>query len=103
MERYTVLITEGALADMQEIYDYIRYQLGSSINAENQYNRIADAILGLESFPLRYKVMDNDLGETSGFRRMPVDNYSVFFFIKDDSVIVTNVLYGRSDIEKRLK
>jgi len=34
---------------------------------------------------------------------MPVDNYSVFYVIKNDRVLVTNVLYSASDISKRLK
>ena len=36
-------------------------------------------------------------------RRMLVDNYSVFFVIQDDKVVVTDVLYSASDIERRLK
>ena len=36
-------------------------------------------------------------------RRMLVDNYSVFFVIQDDKVVVTDVLYSASDIDRRLK
>ena len=35
-------------------------------------------------------------------RRMLVDNYSVFYTICADKVIVTDVLYTASDIEARL-
>ena len=35
-------------------------------------------------------------------RRLNVDNYAVFFFIEDDKVYVTNVLYGASNLSKRL-
>lgn len=38
-----------------------------------------------------------------GMRRMPVDNYSVFYVVQEDKVIVTNVLYSASDIEKKLQ
>lgn len=31
------------------------------------------------------------------------DNYSVFYIINEDKVIVTDVLYSASDIEERLK
>lgn len=34
---------------------------------------------------------------------MIVDNYSVFYVIKEDRVIVTDVLYIASNIEERLK
>ncbi len=33
---------------------------------------------------------------------MPVDHYSVFYIIRQDKVIVTNVLYSASDVESRL-
>ena len=36
-------------------------------------------------------------------RRMLVDNYSVFYIIGGDKVIVTDVLYMASDIEARLR
>jgi len=34
---------------------------------------------------------------------MLVDNYSVFYIIRDERVIVTDVLYTASDIEARLR
>jgi len=37
-----------------------------------------------------------------GIRQMGVDNYSVFFIIKDEMVNIVRVLYSASGIEKRL-
>ena len=34
---------------------------------------------------------------------MVVDNYSVFYVIKENRVIITDVLYSASDIEARLR
>ncbi len=34
---------------------------------------------------------------------MLVDNYSVFYVVRGNRVIVTDVLYSASDIEQRLK
>ena len=44
MKRYTVQITNEALADMDQLYNHIAYVLQTPENAMNQYNRIADAI-----------------------------------------------------------
>lgn len=41
--------------------------------------------------------------KSRGMHRMNVDNYSVFFFIHDESVVVTDVLYSGSDIEAHLR
>ena len=99
MEQYTVRITEEALKDMEDIYRYIAEKLQSPENAIRQYNRIADGILTLETFPERHTVVDFEPERRSGL----VDNYSVFYVIREKQVIVTSVLYSASNIEQRLK
>lgn len=59
MKRYIVQITDKALADMEEIYDYIAIRLQAPENALGQYNRIADAIEKLDVFPERVRVMES--------------------------------------------
>ena len=100
MKTYNVKVTDAALADMEEIYNYIAFTLLSPANATAQYDRIAEAILGLNILPERFKVMNFAGKELENLRRMPVDNFSV---ITDDSIIVTNVLYSASDISQRLQ
>lgn len=46
--------------------------------------------------------MDLEPEHSRGLRRMIVDNYSIFYVVKEDRVVVTNVLYTPSDIERRL-
>lgn len=103
MKQYRVEITEQALADMEQIYNHIAYVLLAPENALGQYNRIAEGILRLDIFPERFHVMDSEPERSNGIRRMMIDNYSVFYVIKEDRVIVTDVLYSASDIGKRLK
>ena len=103
MEQYRVEITKEALQDMEDIYNYIALELLSPENAMGQYNRIADEILTLDTFPQRYRIMDSEPEKQMELRRMIVDNYSVFYTIREDKVIVTDVLYTASDIEARLR
>lgn len=103
MKHYVVQITDKALADMEEVYEYIAVQLQAPENAMGQYNRIADAIQKLDTFPERVRVMESEPEHTMGLRQMPVDNYSVFYVIKEERVIVTRVLYSASDISRRLR
>ena len=103
MKQYRVLITDEALNDMESIYEYIADELLAPDTAMGQYNRIADAIETLEQMPERIKLMESEPEKTRGLRKLIVDNYAVFFIIEDDAVIVTNVLYGASDIENRLR
>ena len=92
MKQYKVEITKEALQDMENIYDYIAVNLLSPENVLGQYNRIADEVLTLNAFPERYRIMESEPEKKKEMRRMTVDNYSVFYVIKDERVIVTDVL-----------
>lgn len=102
MKQYVVRITDRALADMEEIYNYIAIQLQAPENAMGQYNRIAEAIEGLNVFPERVKLMESEPERIMGLRQLVIDNYSVFYVIEDIDVIVTRVLYTAMDISRRL-
>ena len=88
---------------MESIYEYIAEELLAPDTAMGQYNRIADTIETLDQMPEHIKLMKSEPERTRGLRRLIVDNYAVFFIIAEDVVIVTNVLYGASDIENRLR
>ncbi len=103
MKQYKVQITDTALSELEEIYNYIAEQLQAPETAIGQYNRIADAIETLHKFPERVKLMEIEEERALGLRQLLVDNYSVFFNIREERVIVTNVLYSASDITKRLR
>lgn len=102
MKQYVVRITDRALADMEEIYNYIAIQLQAQENAMGQYNRIAEAIEGLNVFPERVKLVESEPERIMGLRQLVIDNFSVFYVIEDIDVIVTRVLYTAMDISRRL-
>jgi plasmid stabilization system protein ParE len=102
MKHYEVLISDKANGDMEAIYDYIAETFHAPITAAKQYNRIADAILSLEEMPERIKLMDSEPERSKGLRALIVDNYSVFFVVKAETVYIVRVLYSASDISKRL-
>ena len=87
---------------MENIYNYIAEKLQAPDTAMEQYNTIADAVETLDMFPERIKLMDMRKEYALDLRKMTVDNYSIFFHIKEEWVIVTNILYSCSDISKRL-
>jgi addiction module RelE/StbE family toxin len=102
MKQYRVQITDKALEDMEEIYTYIAEQLQAPESAMGQYNRIAEAIQKLNVFPERVRIMESEPEHSMGLRQLPIDNFSAFYMVEDDKVIVTRVLYSASDIGKRL-
>lgn len=103
MKQYAVEITNEALADMEQLYNHIAYVLHAPENAMGQYNRIAEEILKLNKFSEQFRIVDSESERSKGMWRMLVDNYSVFYVIEGDRVIVTDVLFSASDLESRLK
>jgi plasmid stabilization system protein ParE len=100
--QYDLLISDKAHEDMEAIYDYIAEVLLEPSVALKQYDRIAEAILSLEEIPERIKLMDSEPEHSNGLRPLLVDNYTVFFVIKANTVHIARVLYSASDIRKRL-
>ena len=102
MKKYEVNITDDALSDMEGIYDYIAYSLYSMDSAIRQYDRIANAILTLKTFPKRIPLVSFEPERSLGLRKLVIDNYLICYVVDDDTVTVTDVLYGASDIKSRI-
>ena len=98
MTKYRVVVTSKANDDIESIFNYIAYDLGAYQAASKLYDRITDAILSLSYFPYRIKAM-NDTFVFGNVRKLSVDNYSILFVIKRDTVIVINVLYSSANIQ----
>ena len=58
MVKYRVDITDEALADMESLYEYIKFKLLAPENAMGQYNRIADSIILLKFYPERFGLFE---------------------------------------------
>ena len=101
MKRYKVQLTAPAQADMLEIYRYISEELHNPTAAIRLYERIAQAILSLADTPERYGELHWN-GEAV-LRKIPVQNYLVIYTVTETAAVVLRVLYGASDIEKKLK
>ena len=101
MKVYNIEITSKANEDMDRIYTYIADVLLEPVIAANQYDRIADAILTLDSMPERIKIMDSEPARSRGLRPLLVDNYTVLFTIESDTVYIVRVLYSSSDISAK--
>lgn len=104
MKQYDVKITGKALADMEAIYNYIAEKLQAPDTAGKQYDRIAEGIASLRTFPNRFRLFDTEPEQKLGFRQLLVDNYSCIYVVNEtqSTVTVLRVLYSASDILSRL-
>lgn len=79
---FKLLITERALKDMNDIYDYLFKMTGSTKLAMSQYDMIANAINSLNEFPYRYTFSDS-IRNNRTIRKMCIGYYLVFYFIQN--------------------
>ena len=99
---YSVKVLPSAIEDLQEIYNYIVYELKSVINAENQLNRLQDEISRLDFMPESFRLYEKEPWRSRGLRFFSVDNYIVFYIVDNENVEVNvmRVLYGKMDFSK---
>ena len=102
MKKYTVHITPNASAILIQIYEYIAFELLEPIYASEQLLNLQNQICSLDTMPKRCKVFSKTIYPGYELRRMLVDNYSVFYYLDGNIVVVTDILYSRSDILERL-
>lgn len=102
MMLFKVEITDDALQDLSDVYDYIAVNLQSPMNAERQLKRLMAEIMSLDVFPERHGVVDSEPLKEKGLHFVPVDHYTVFYILREQRVIVTNVLYSASNLITRL-
>ena len=71
---YEVTATEQAESDLRGIYEYIAFELLSPENVAGQLSRLEEHIIGLETFPEKYRSYEKEPWKSRGLRVMPVDN-----------------------------
>lgn len=99
--QYAVLYSELSKEDLKAIYSYIAYDLEAQAAAKHQTDRIRGKIRALDCFPEKHPAADWDPWRRMGVRRMPVDNYVVFYLIDHDthSVRIVRIFYAGRNIE----
>lgn len=104
MMAYEVITTGQADADLRGIYEHIAFGLLSPDNAAGQLGRLEERIMGLETFPEKFRLYEREPWHSRGLRVMPVDNYLVFYIPDREAGIVTvaRVMYAGRDVQDQL-
>jgi toxin ParE1/3/4 len=100
-EHYEVIYSPMAKDDLKSIYSYIAVDLKEKGTATKQVNRIRKSIRELDSMPARFVSVDWEPWASMGIRKMPVNNYVVFYLIDDpkQAVNIVRIFYGGRDVE----
>jgi toxin ParE1/3/4 len=100
---YTVILGDQAREDLRGIYEYIAFALVEPVIALKLRNRIVDGLNSLSEMPGRYPLYQEEPWKSRGLRRINIGNYSGFYLIQENTVLVIRILYGGRDISTILK
>ena len=87
-----------ALKDLDEIWDYIEFELCKPSAAQNTVDDIMDKVDGIASFPESGAKLEFENGLDSGYRYVVFKNYLAFYRVRPNNVVyVDRVIYGGRD------
>lgn len=103
--KWKIVYTPEAEYDLDEIYNYIAYNLKAPKAAANTANRIMSDIEKLDNMPMKFKVYDFEPWRSQQLRCFSVDNYVVFYLLSEEAqtVYISRIIYGRRDLNEQLE
>ena len=102
MGKYTIEYSEDSKQDLFEIKRYIKYNLQEPNIAKKLTDKILKEIRKLSDNPEMYSIIDDELINKLKIRRIIVDNYVVFYRVKDNSVEIVRIMYEKRNWMKLL-
>jgi len=102
---YQIKITEPAENDIQSAVNYIITELKNPEAGLRLFDDAYKAITSLEEMPYRHPLVKDEILASYGFRFIPVDNYIVFYVVREETetVVIERFLYSRRDWVSILK
>ena len=95
MRKYNIEYSKESKQDLIGIKQYIKYNLQEPEIAQKLITKIRTQIDSLKYSPEIYAIIDEDIIKKLEIRKLIVDNYIVFFRIKNDSIQIVRIMYGR--------
>lgn len=97
MEKYKIKIYPAAKRDLKDIVDYINTL--SPDAAVRKYDYIIEKIGSLSQMPERCPMIRDSQLRLKGYRMLIVDNYKALFIVRDNTVQIRRILYGKMQYE----
>lgn len=102
---YNVEVTQIAEQDYYKAEAYIKYELYNQKAAAGLAKKLHEAINDLSFFPTKYHICNDDFLRVWEIRFVPVNNYLLFYIVREDEkiVYVLRFLYSRRNWQKILR
>ena len=95
MKKYNIEYSLDAKQDLIEINQYIKYNLQEPEIAQKLILKIRKEISTLKNNPEIYTIIDDDIIKKLEIRKLIIDNYIVFYRIKNNNIQIVRIMYGR--------
>ena len=95
MKKYNIEYSKESKEDLIEIKQYIKYNLQEPETTNKLISKIRNSIKDLNNNPKIYAIIDDDIIRKLEIRKIIVDNYIVFYRIKNNSIEIVRIMYGR--------
>lgn len=95
MKSYNIEYSKEAKQDLIDIKKYIKYNLQEPSTAQKLITKIRNQINSLKSNPEIYAIIDDDIIKKLEIRKLIVDNYIVFYRMKNNDIEIVRIMYGR--------
>ena len=95
MKKYNIEYSLDAKQDLIEIKQYIKYNLQEPEIAQKLILKIRKEISTLKNNPEIYTIIDDDIIKKLEIRKLIIDNYNVFYRIKNNNIQIVRIMYGR--------
>lgn len=94
--------SKNAEIDLNNIILYIKNKLNNELVARNLVNKTRKAIDTIKLFPEMYELISNDLCEYKNIRRIPIDNYNLYYSFDEEKnkLILVRILYAHYNFDK---
>ena len=86
--------------ELNEILYYITFNLENKHAAENLLNKIQDAIVNRSINPESYETYNSIKNRKYKWYRIYVDNYTIFYTVKDSTMTVAHIIYSKRNFDK---
>lgn len=95
MKEYNIEYSKESKQDLINIKTYIKYNLQELSIAQNLVYKIREEIDKLRINPEIYAIIDDDVIKKLEIRKIIVDNYIVFYRIRNSSIQIVRIMYGK--------
>lgn len=95
MNKYNIEYSKESKQDLIGIKQYIKYNLQEPETAERLIAKIRNGINKLKNNPEIYAIIDDELIKKLEIRKLIIDNYIVFYRLKNNNLEIVRVMYGR--------